>query len=106
MVTAPLAFLAGSAIAVIAATAVWVAVAPTAERSSEEIYALIAGALPSSWLLGFVISAVSGGSPVLNLAGQAVFGVVMFAGLRRLHVRIKSRTGAVVPHADAFVDRA
>lgn len=50
----------------------------------ESTYALVAGALPTSWLLGFLIAAVSGGNPAVNLAGQVLFGVVMFWGLRRL----------------------
>jgi hypothetical protein len=91
LVAASLAFVAGGAIAVIAAAIVWFAAAPAAQRSPEEIYALVAGALPSSWLLGFLIAAVSGGNPALNLAGQAVFGAVMFIGLRRLHLRIRAR---------------
>jgi hypothetical protein len=95
LMTAPFTMLAGSAIALAIAWAVWSAAAPGAERSPEEIYALVAGALPASWVIGFLIAAISGGSPVLNLAGQAVFGAVMFAGLRRLHVRIVQRARIV-----------
>jgi hypothetical protein len=54
----------------------------------ESTYALVAGALPTSWLLGFVIAAVSGGNPVLNLAGHVLFGIAMFWGLRRLRRRL------------------
>jgi hypothetical protein len=72
--------------------AIWFAASPASRRSSEEIYALVAGALPASWILGFVIAAVSGGNPAVNLAGQVAFGAVMFIGLRRLHLRIRARS--------------
>src|SRR5262245_20182272 len=57
--------------------------------TAEATYALVAGALPTSWLLGFLIAAVSGGNPVVNVAGHAVFGMLMFVSLRRLHLRIR-----------------
>ena len=94
LMAAHLALVAGGTIAIIAAATIWFAAAPAAQRSPEEIYALVAGALPSSWLLGFLIAAVSGGNPALNLAGQAVLGAVMFMGLRRLHLRIRARSHA------------
>jgi hypothetical protein len=96
LMTAPLALLSGSAIAVAVIAAIWFAASPASRRSSEEIYALVAGALPASWLLGFVIAAVSGGNPAVNLAGQVAFGAVMFTGLRRLHLRIRARSFAPV----------
>ncbi len=95
LMTAPLTMVCGAAIALAIVWAIWSAAAPGVERSPEEIYALVAGALPSCWLIGFLIAAISGGNPVLNLAGQAVFGAVMFAGLRRLHVRIVQRARIV-----------
>ncbi len=55
----------------------------------EHTYALVAGALPTSWLLGFLIAAVSGGSIILNLIGQVIFGFAMFLGLRRLRDKIR-----------------
>jgi hypothetical protein len=91
LMTAPMAVLSGAAIGGAIAAAVWFAASPVSQRSAEEIYALVAGALPASWLLGFLIAAVSGGNPVVNLAGQVVFGVLMFAGLRRLHLTLRAR---------------
>jgi hypothetical protein len=74
----------------IASGIVWSLRHSTAGRplTRESTYALVAGALPTSWLLGFLIAAVSGGNPVVNLAGQVLFGVVMFWGLRRLRRRV------------------
>jgi hypothetical protein len=54
-------------------------------------YALVSGALPTSWLLGFVIAAVSGGNGVVNLVGQLLFGVLLFRGLSRLGARVRRR---------------
>jgi hypothetical protein len=59
--------------------------APSRAWTRESTYALVAGALPTCWLIGFLIAAVSGGSPVVNLAGQVIFGALMFAGLRAVH---------------------
>ena len=59
--------------------------------TTEATYALIAGALPTSWLLGFLIAAVSGGNPVVNVAGHLLRGIVMFVSLRRLHLRMRER---------------
>jgi hypothetical protein len=82
--------IAGAAMAVL----VWwqTALASPARRpwSAEQTYALVAGALPTSWLLGFLIAASSGGPVALNLAGHSAFGLAMFAGLRALHRRIRS----------------
>jgi len=55
--------------------------------------AIVSGALPTSWLLGFLIAAVSGGNPMLNLAGQALFGAVMFAGLARVRRGVAASAG-------------
>jgi hypothetical protein len=55
--------------------------------------ALVSGALPTSWLLGFLIAAVSGGNPVVNLAGQVMFGALMFAGLASLRRRAAATAG-------------
>jgi hypothetical protein len=79
---------AGAALGVgvlIAVAIVWIVarVAPPRRPwSAESTYALVAGALPTCWLLGFLIAAVSGGNPAVNLAGHVVFGVLMFLGLR------------------------
>jgi hypothetical protein len=53
-------------------------------------YALVAGALTSSWLMGFLISAVSGGPPIINLVGHVLVGLVMFAVLHRLRRRLRT----------------
>jgi hypothetical protein len=50
----------------------------------EQWCALFAGALTSSWFMGFLISVVSGGPPVVNLVGHVLVGLVMFAALGRL----------------------
>jgi hypothetical protein len=57
----------------------------------EQWHALISGALTSSWLMGFLISAVSGGPPVVNLVGHVLVGGVMFAVLGRLRRRLTQR---------------
>ena len=65
---------------------------PRRPWSAGSTYALVAGALPTCWLLGFLIAAVSGGNPVVNLAGHVIFGVLMFLGLRV----VRRRLGAAV----------
>ena len=57
--------------------------------SDAQSYALVSGALPTSWLLGFVIAAVSGGNIVINLIGQVLFGVILFRSLSRLGARVR-----------------
>lgn len=61
---------------------------PRRPWSAESTYALVAGALPTCWLLGFLIAAVSGGNPVVNLAGHVMFGALMFLGLRAVRRRL------------------
>ena len=77
------------------ATLVWWSVArlrsPDRAWGDAQTYALVSGALPTSWLLGFVIAAVSGGIVAINLIGQVLFGVLLFRGLSRLGARV---TGA------------
>jgi hypothetical protein len=88
-VPAPVVLIAGATIAVVVS---WIATRGSPSRSSwtpEHTYAVVAGALPTSWLLGFLIAAVSGGSVVLNLAGHALFGILMFVALHALHRRIR-----------------
>ena len=63
---------------------------PRRQWSPESTYALVAGALPTCWLLGFLIAAVSGGNPIVNLAGHVVFGVLMFLGLRVVRRRLSA----------------
>jgi len=74
------------------ATLTWWSIArlrsPHRAWGDEQIYALVSGALPTSWLLGFVIAAVSGGSVVINLIGQVLFGILLFRGLSRLGARV------------------
>jgi hypothetical protein len=55
--------------------------------TSESTYALVSGALPTCWLFGFLVAAVSGGNPIVNLVGQLLFGGLMFLGLRIVRVR-------------------
>ena len=89
-VPAPAALAAGAAIA---GLGWWLTIrgsSPAKTWNPEHTYALVAGALPTSWLLGFLIAASSGGAVVLNLAGHALFGVAMFAGLRALHRRVRA----------------
>jgi hypothetical protein len=77
---------------VIAALAWWsIARVSTPRRAwgDAQTYALVSGALPTSWLLGFVIAAVSGGNVVINLIGQVLFGVLLFRLLSRLGARVK-----------------
>jgi len=61
---------------------------PRRPWSAQSTYALVAGALPTCWMLGFLIAAVSGGNPVVDLAGHVVFGVLMFLGLRAVRRRL------------------
>jgi hypothetical protein len=78
---------------VIIAVVVWWSVvrlsSPRRAWGDEQRYALVSGALPTSWLLGFLIAAVSGGNIVINLIGQLLFGVVLFRGLSRLGARVR-----------------
>jgi hypothetical protein len=83
-----LAFAGGFLIAGGIVWSLWYCTAGYGPLTRESTYALVAGALPTSWLLGFLIAAVSGGNPAVNLAGQVLFGVVMFWGLRRLRRRV------------------
>jgi len=85
--------MAGGLIAAAAWWSVARVAAPRRAWGDVQTYALVSGALPTSWLLGFVIAAVSGGSVVVNLIGQALFGVVLFGGLARLRARV-TRGGA------------
>lgn len=82
------AFLAGAIIAAAIVGVVARVASPRREWTSASTYAPLAGALPTSWLLGFLIAAVSGGNPVVNVAGHVVFGVLMFLGLRGLRKRL------------------
>src|SRR5205085_9226803 len=66
-------------------------------RTSAETYAIVAGALPTCWLMGFVIAAVSGGSPLVNLAVHLSLGALMFAGLRALAVQASRVVSAPPP---------
>ena len=87
---------AGAALAIgglILVAIVWIVARVASPRrpwSAESTYALVAGALPTCWLLGFLIAAVSGGNPVVNLAGHVVFGVLMFLGLRAVRRRVRA----------------
>ena len=83
---------AGAAIAVLAWWSVARVSAPRRGWRDEQRYALVSGALPTSWLLGFLIAAVSGGNIVVNLIGQVVFGALLFRGLSRLGARVRRRT--------------
>jgi len=77
---------------VIAVLAWWsIAGVSSARRAwgDAQTYALVSGALPTSWLLGFLIAAVSGGNVVLDLIGQVLFGVLLFRGLSRLGARVR-----------------
>ncbi len=77
--------------AIIAAAAWWSVARLSSPRRAwgdAQTFALVSGALPTSWLLGFVIAAVSGGNVVVNLVGQVLFGVVLFRALSRLRARI------------------
>ena len=80
----------GSGVVILVAI-VWLVARVASPRrpwSAQSTYALVAGALPTCWLLGFLIAAVSGGNPVVNLAGHVVFGVLMFLGLRAVRRRL------------------
>jgi hypothetical protein len=85
--------------AAIAAAAWWGIARWSARRRAwgdEQTYALVSGALPTSWLLGFVIAGVSGGNIVVNLIGQVIFGVVLFRSLSKLGARVKQQA-VVIP---------
>ena len=83
--------LAGAAIAALA----WWSIARVCSLrrawGDAQAYALVSGALPTSWLLGFVIAAVSGGNVVVNLIGQVLFGVLLFRGLSWLGAQVRRR---------------
>ena len=82
--------------AAIAALAWWVIARSSPPRRAwgdEQTYALVSGALPTSWLLGFVIAAVSGGNIVINLIGQVLFGALLFRSLARLGARVRRPEG-------------
>ncbi len=84
---AAIAFVAGSGIAAII---VWLLARWAPRRhswTSDSTYALVSGALPTCWLLGFLIAAVSGGNPLVNLIGHMLFGALMFLGLRTVRRR-------------------
>lgn len=81
--------LAGAAIAGLVWWSVVRVASPRRPWDDERSFALVSGALPMSWLLGFVIAAVSGGNVVVNLIGQALFGVVLFRALSRLGARVR-----------------
>jgi hypothetical protein len=87
---------AGAAIAIgvlMLVAIVWIVARVASPRrpwSAESTYALVAGALPTCWLLGFLIAAVSGGNPVVNLAGHVIFGALMFLGLRVVRRRLSA----------------
>jgi hypothetical protein len=87
-VPAALILVAGAAIAMLA----WWSIARISSSrytwGNAQRYALVSGALPTSWLLGFLIAAVSGGNVVINLIGQALFGMLLFRGLSRLGARV------------------
>lgn len=89
--TAPAAvvLIAGAAIAMLAWWSVTRVSSPRHAWGDAERYALVSGALPTSWLLGFVIAAVSGGNVVVDLVGQLLFGVLLFRGLSRLGARVR-----------------
>jgi hypothetical protein len=95
LVTAPVALLAGL---LIATATIWrVAHWTSGGRvwTRECTRALIGGALATSWLLGFLIAAVSGGNPIVNLAGQVLWGPVLLLGLRALQKRVRSHEEAI-----------
>jgi hypothetical protein len=79
---------AGVLIAGAIAWTVWSVAPPRREWCAASTYSLVAGALPTCWLLGFLIAAVSGGNPVVNLVGHVVFGGLMFMGLRAVRKRL------------------
>jgi hypothetical protein len=84
---AGMAFVAGSVIALVI---VWLLARWAPRRhswTSGSTYALVSGALPTCWLLGFLIAAVSGGNPLVNLVGHVLFGGLMFLGLRTVRAR-------------------
>jgi hypothetical protein len=68
---------------------VWWRVSSLTGWTPERTYALVAGALPTSWLLGFVIVVAGGGNVVVDLLGHLAFGILMLVGLRALHRRMR-----------------
>jgi hypothetical protein len=86
---AALILLAGTTIAALAWWGIARCSSPRRAWGDEQTYALVSGALPTSWLLGFLIAAVSGGSIVINLIGQVLFGVLLFRSLSRLGARVR-----------------
>jgi hypothetical protein len=87
-VSAPVALGSGLALAILIAWRTLHWSADGRAWTTESTYALVAGALPTCWLMGFLVAAISGGNPIVNLAGQVIFGAVMFSGLRRLRRRV------------------
>jgi hypothetical protein len=79
------------AVSVLLAAFVWWRIAhwsaPGRSWTSGHLYALAAGALPTSWLMGFLIAAV-GGVLFIDVPGHAVLGAFMFIALRKLHARV------------------
>jgi hypothetical protein len=106
---AALVLVAGAAIAVLAGWSVARVSSPHREWGDTQTYALVSGALPTSWLLGFVIAAVSGGNVVINLIGQVLFGVVLFRSLSRLGARVQRQaklpTQAHLPSRKSRISR-
>jgi hypothetical protein len=68
---------------------VWLWSRPGYKWTPERRFAIAAGPLPVTWLLGFAIAGVVGFLPPLDLLGQAGFGVLMFVGLHRLHRAVR-----------------
>jgi len=89
--------LAGAAIAALAWWSIARVSSPRRAWGDEQTYALVSGALPTSWLLGFLIAAVSGGNVVINLIGQVLFGVVLFRLLARLGARVRRQAASHTP---------
>jgi hypothetical protein len=87
------ALLIGFAIATVIVWAIARATPPRRGWSAGATYSLVAGALPTCWMLGFLIAAVSGGNPVVNLAGHLIFGALMFLGLRVVRRRVAVQAG-------------
>jgi hypothetical protein len=90
LVTAPAALASGALIALVIAWRVGHWSSGGRAWTPESTCGVIAGALPTCWLMGFVIAVVSGGNPVVNLVGHVIFGVLMFEGLRRLRRHVKA----------------
>jgi hypothetical protein len=86
---ASLMLVAGAAIAALAWWSIARCAPPRRAWDDAQTFALVSGVLPTSWLLGFLLAAVSGGNVVINLIGQVLFGVLLFKGLSRLGARIR-----------------